>query len=150
MSSQVFLLEGTSPATASTVIAATVHGLDAFDEFMIDASLLGATGGTLDVYLQRKVAEDVWVDWLHFTQLSAGGSAVSYSVSTHGKGGNATGQIVAVGIGTNSSAGTPALAAGAFVGGHPGSSVRMVFVAGALTSAGAAQRVRITGRKSLS
>lgn len=144
---KVFELTATSPAAPGSGIGATVRGLDLFDEFMIDARLTGATGGVLDVYLQRKVADDVWVDWLHFAQVSAAAAAASFSVATDGKTAVSAGQILAVAQGTDALPGTPALAAGAFVGGHPGQAVRLVFVAGSGTTLGAAQTVRITARK---
>jgi len=144
---KLFELTGTSPASAITALGSVARGLDAYDDFTIDARLTGATGGTLDVYLQRKVADDVWVDWLHFAQVSAAAAAASFSTCTSGRTALSTGQVLAVAQGTDSSAGTPALTAGAFVGGHPGQAVRVVFVAGASTSAGAAQTVRITARK---
>lgn len=139
--SQLFTLTGTSPASASTALGGVAPGLDRFDGFNIDADLVGATGGTLDVYLQRQVADNVWRDWLHFPQLTAGGAAVRYSVSTAPGVANT---IVAVGTGTDSAA-TPVLAANTFVGGHPGTKVRVVLVAGASTSAGAVYTIHIKG-----
>lgn len=141
MSSNLFTITGTTPASASTAVGAVVSGLDRFDAFSIDADLIGATGGVLDVYLQRKITDNVWRDWLHFTQLTAGNAAVRYSVSTSPGIANT---IVAVGTGTDSAA-TPALAANTFIGGHPGNFVRAVYVAGASTSAGAAVSILIRG-----
>lgn len=137
---QIFTITGTSPASASTAIVGDVQQtlLD-YDQFTIDAALVGATGGVLDVYLQRQVTANVWADWLHFPQLTAGAAAVNYTaVAGYDK------VIVAVGNGTDASAGTPALAANTFVGGHPGQAVRCVAVAGVSTSAGAAITIRIT------
>lgn len=137
---KVLTISGTSPASASTaVVGSAIGGLHAYDWFAIDASLVGATGGTLDVYLQRQVALDaevtggVWADWLHFTQLAAGGAAVKYSLQS-----GIDKTISTVAWGTDASAGTPVLSAASFVGGHPGQSLRCVAVAGASTSAGAA------------
>lgn len=137
-----FKITGTSPAAAGTAIVGNVlTALDRYDWFTIDAALVGATGGTLDVYLQRRVALDsadevtgaIWADWLHFTQLASGATAVKYSLQT---GFDKT--ISTVAHGTDASAGTPVLAAASFVGGHPGQAIRCVCVAGASTSAGAA------------
>ena len=141
MASKTFTIADVSPAAASTAIGDVVMGLNAYDAFLIDADLVGATGGVLDVYLQRKIADNVWRDWLHFTQLTAGAAAVRYSVSTAPGIANT---IVAVGTGTDSAA-TPALAANTFIGGHPGDAVRAVYVAGASTSAGASITIRIRG-----
>ncbi len=132
------IITATSPAAASTVVhTETFQGLDKYTWFMIDADLQGATGGTLDVYLQRKLATNVWRDWVHFTQLAAGASAVKYCVTPL-----STNAIFIVGGGTDAAPGV-ALAANTNVGGHPGEIVRIVFVAGASTSAGAAQTIRI-------
>lgn len=137
-----FEINGTTPAAAGTAVGGAVHGLDRFDDFTIDAALVGATDGALDVYLQRKIGDDAWADWAHFPQLSAGGAAVRYSLHSGGAGNT----LVVVGQGTDATPGV-ALAANTFVGGHPGSAVRAVYVAGASTSAGAAVKIRITARK---
>src|SRR5690606_37920398 len=104
---------------------------------MIDADLVGATGGTLDVYLQREVAADEWRDWLHLPQLSAAAQAISYTVPFA-----ADPDIYTVGTGDADTA-TPALAADTFVGGHPGDKLRAVYVAGEDTFEGAEITIRI-------
>jgi hypothetical protein len=135
-------ITATSPATASTAVAAaTVEGLERFNWISIEADLAGATGGTLDVYVQRRLGRDLWRDWIHFPQLTAGGAAVKYSVQS-----GSDADIYVVGGGTDASPGV-ALAADTAVGGHPGSELRVVFVAGSSTSAGAAQTVRVFGWK---
>lgn len=135
-------ITATSPASASTAVAvATVPGLEKFDWFAIEADLAGATGGTLDVYVQRRLANNLWRDWIHFPQLAAGAAAVKYSVQS-----GSTTTITVVGGGTDASPGV-ALAVNTALGGHPGSELRVVFVAGASTSAGAAQTVRVYGWK---
>lgn len=145
----LFTIADTTPAAAGTAVSAlTANGLDEYDWFTIDAQLVGATGGNLDVYLQRQVAVDaevsggVWADWLHFPQLSGSASAVKYSAIS---GANTT--ITVVGNATDASGATPALAANTFVGGHPGNKLRAVYVAGSGTSAGAAVKIYITGWK---
>lgn len=139
MTSNTFTISETSPASASTVVGQVISGLNRFDSFLVDADLVGATGGTLDVYLQRWVDTNLWHDWLHFPQLASGASAIRYSVFP-----SLSNTIVVVGTGTDSNA-TPALAANTCVGGHPGSKVRAVYVAGASTSAGAAVSLKIRG-----
>ncbi len=145
MSCKVFIISDTSPSSATTTVGDTATASDnatflgVFDWFTIDATLTGGTGGTLDVYLQRKVTDDVWADWLHFPQLAAGASAIRYCANT-----GASTSITTVGGGSDASPGV-ALAANTFIGGHPGFAVRSVYVAGASTSAGAAQVIRITG-----
>ena len=131
------VLSETSPATAGTVVADRIFGgLQQYSWFVIDAELTGATGGTLDVYLQRKApGTGIWYDYLHFPQVAAGAGAAYYTVQPQAIQG-----ITVVGKGT-----TPALAANTCTGGHPGAELRCVFVAGAGTSAGATQVIRITG-----
>lgn len=131
----------TSPSSASTAIATSTFKsamLTSADRLVVDARLQGATGGVLDVYLQRKLANDTWADWIHFPQLTAAAAATGYTVSIDG-GGNS---IVARGQGTDASPGV-ALAANTAVNVMPGGDVRIVFVAGASTSAGASQTVTI-------
>jgi hypothetical protein len=147
---QVNKITGTSPASASTaIVGGVVRNLEIYDWFSIDAALVGATGGTLNVYLQRQIANSdevsggVWADWLAFAQLSAGASAVKYSLQT-----GSSQNIYTVAHGTDASAGTPVLTAGSFCGGHPGTALRCVCVAGSSTSAGAAVTIYITGWRS--
>ena len=139
---RVFPMTGTTPAAAgqAAVSGMLLTGLDKYDFFCFDALLVGATGGTLDVYIQRLVDKNynsgagLWLDWIHFPQLGAGASAVDYSVSTVG-----STTITKVGQTANDGVtGAPALAANTSVGGHPGDQIRVVAVAGTSTSAGAA------------
>ena len=139
---RVFTISDTSPAAAGTAVSAlSVSGLSLFPYLRVDADLIGATGGTLDIYLQRLIKPNAWADWLHFAQLAAGASAIRYSaIACH---------ALSTTI-TTSNRGTDAapavsLAAATFVGGHPGDVVRAVYVAGGSTSAGAAITIDITG-----
>lgn len=145
---QTFVLTGTTPAAAGqAAVGNSAARLDDYDSFFITAALVGATGGTLDVYLQRKVATDVWADWVHFPQLADGAAAVKYNIASMPPAA-ATSTV----IGTTADDGTtgaPALAANAVAAGHPGSTVRLVAVAGASTSAGAVVTVYITGRRGI-
>lgn len=134
MSARTFSIAETTPAAASTVVGGVVSGLGNYQFVRIDAALVGATGGTLDVYLQRLIKPGSWTDWIHFAQLLAGASAVNYSaIAWHGL----STTITTSNRGTDS---TPSvsLAAATFLGGHPGDVVRAVYVAGVSTSAGAA------------
>lgn len=139
---KTFTISETSPAAASTVVGAALHGLSDFEFFRIDAALQGATGGTLDVYLQRKIKENVWADWLHYTQLAAGGAAVKWTALA-GNPTLSTALTSTFGIGTDAAPGV-ALAANTFLGGHPGQSIRAVYVAGGSTSAGAPVLIYLT------
>lgn len=116
-----------------------------FRNVSIYADLAGATGGTLDVYLQCKIDQAgtvKWVDWIHFAQLASGASAIRHVKST--KDGPATATPVTIGIGTTASPGV-ALAAANFTGALQTDTIRVVMVSGASTSAGAAIKITLVG-----
>lgn len=132
----------TSPAAASTTAVASdvfkgalLRGAEAL---VVDATLVGGTGGTLDVYLQRKLASDSWVDWVHFPQIAAA-TTKRYTFTIVGNGSS----ITEVGGGTDASPGV-ALAANTAVNVTPGDDVRVVFVSGSGVSAGASNSITIT------
>lgn len=131
----------TTANAAGTEIATPAHvtGLSKYDWITFDADLVGITGGTLDVYIQRQVQNNVWADWAHFPQLAAAAAAINYSCNPIG-----VLPIVAIGLGTTAAPGV-ALAANTCLGGHPGDKIRAVLVSGAGTSAGAAQTIYVTG-----
>jgi hypothetical protein len=130
-------LTATSPSSASTSAQTAVTTVGPYRTMTMYTSLTGATGGVLDIYLQiTPDAGTTFVDWAHFTQLAAGGANVK-KVWTFAKSAqNITG--VTVGTGTS-----PALAAATFIGGDWGNQIRVVFVAGASTSAGASQTIKL-------
>lgn len=139
----VLTVTATSPATATSAVGGTFKSgfLQNADFLVIDATLTGATGGTLDVYLQHKVADDVFVDLVHFAQKTAGAATTRHVLTIDGKGTS----IVAVGSSNAAAPGTGvALAAGATTNSWPAGDIRIVFVAGASTSAGASQTISIT------
>ena len=138
---QVFTFSGTSGAAASTTaaIGAVKNGFLGFNSFWIHANLLGGTGGTLNLRLQRQVTTDIWSDWVSFPQLAAGAAAISYALSVP-DGGSA---IAVVGGGSDATP-TVVLAANSFVGGHPGNSLRLVGTTGSGNTVGAAQAVYLT------
>jgi hypothetical protein len=134
--SQGIALGGTSPAAASTVVSTAVVGLDAFSKCVVYAKLAGATGGVLDVYLQSSTAQGAagtWYDVAHWTQLTAA-AAQAGSVVTLTR---ATQALTTV----NVADATPVLAANTFLTGALGNALRVVYVAGASTSAGAAETI---------
>jgi hypothetical protein len=142
MAIKTFTISETSPAAASTAAGTPISGLSDFEFFRIDAALVGATGGTLDVYLQRKIDTNVWADWLHFTQIASGGAAIKWTALA-GNPTLSTSLTSTFGIGTDAAPGV-ALAANTFLGGHPGQAIRPVYVAGASTSVGAAVLIYVT------
>lgn len=110
------------------------------DAIKIIGTIAGATGGTLDVYVQTSFDGGVtWYDLVHFTQAAAIAAAVTYSYSIA-----LNDNLVVVGKGTLASPNV-ALAAGSVAGGPWGDQMRAVFVAGAGTSAGAVQIVDVLG-----
>lgn len=136
----------TTPAAASTVAHTTNFlKMAKFKEVEIIGDLVGATGGTLDVYLQCKIDQAgtvKWVDYLHFAQLASGAAAIRYRVSTASTAASAT--PVTVGVGTTASPGV-VLAAATFAGGLPTDTIRIVMVAGVSTSAGSAIKITMVG-----
>lgn len=141
--SEGHVFSDTSPAAADTAVSASKAGaLQRFGALTIIATLTGATGGTLDVYLQVSPDAGVtWYDYAHFAQLAAGAAAIT-KVITVSRAGQQTG-IPTVGTGLS-----PALAANAVVGGDFGDMMRVLFVAGAGTSAGAVQTIKVIGTRS--
>lgn len=144
---QVFSITGTSPAAASTAaVGNPAQSLLDYDWFSINATIIGGTGGTIDACLQYKIdsaGTDEWWDWVRFPQVAAA-TTTKFVVEPQ-----APNTITTVGSCTTAS---PAMtvAANTNVGGHPGFAVRLVVTAGAGTSAGATQTVKIRcwrGRK---
>ena len=135
---EIPLAAATSPSAAGTAANASAGGFSTYKSVTFKATLAGATGGTLDVYVQHSADGTTWYDYLHFPQLAASATAVSYSYDPA-----LNDSIVTVGSGTS-----PVLAAGSVAGGAPMDYLRVLYVAGASTSAGAAQSVKAlcTGR----
>lgn len=135
-----------SPTGSSTTIGSTISGLDRYDYFMVDADLTNTGSGTLNVYLQRKVTiygsttSSVWRDWIAFPQLAASTATTRYTATPQPSNG-----ITVVGTGSETAA-TPALTANTAVGGHPGDTLRAVYVAAGIgTLVSSAQTIRVTG-----
>lgn len=136
---KTFDLSFTSQAAANTTAQTPVLNLGAFRSLQIFANIQGATGGTLDIYIQ--VSPDggtTWVDYIHYSQLAAAAAAIQRLVTVT-KGTNSGAAPVTVGINA-----TPALAANTVVGGDFGDRLRVVAVSGAGTSAGALQTIKVT------
>lgn len=133
MASDTFVLAGTTPTTnalAVTKVVGRARNVSGYDHLTIVASVVGATGGTLDFYLQVSGDGRRWIDYLHLPQLAAGAQA-----STTVYAANRQAQLTPVAVGIDLA---PALAAGAFLGTDWGNHIRLVAVAGAGTAAGAA------------
>jgi hypothetical protein len=130
-------------ANAASWCAAGVAGpLDDYDSIGIDVDLVGATGGTLDVYLQQSPDQGVnWYDVVHWTQLASGAAAVKYSSPIS----QATTTAAPTAVGKNLN---PALLAGTVVNGAFSDRMRLLMVAGSGTSAGASVVVRLAPQRS--
>jgi hypothetical protein len=103
---------------------------------------VGATGGTLDVYVQTSPDGGLsWFDIIHFVQLAGGGPAVKYSSPIS----QSTTTAVPTVVGKNLA---PALSAAAVVNGAFSDRMRLVMVAGSGTSVGAAVIVRLAPQRS--
>jgi hypothetical protein len=128
----------TSPATSTAANSGTVD-VKHFDSIRIVAILQGATGDTLDIYLQASWDNGTtWFDFVHFPQLAAAAAQTTKTITLSRANANTT--LTAIGSGTS-----PALAAGTYLDGEFGSLIRARFVPGASTSAGAAQTIHILG-----
>jgi hypothetical protein len=120
--------------SAASYLAAGIAGpLDESFGIQITAVLKGATGGTLDVYIQTSPNDGVtWVDAVHFPQLAAGAASVLYVATLSAISQPASASPVVVGAGLS-----PALAANTVVQGLGFNRLRLLFVAGSGTTAGA-------------
>ncbi len=133
------LSAGTSPVAAGTAVTTGVGGFGTYEAITFVASLIGATGGTLDVYIQHSPDNVTWYDYAHFPQLAAAAGAVYYSLSPA-----LNNVITTIGAPTATAAtATPAIAAGACAGGHWFEWLRVVYVAGVSTSAGAVTSIKV-------
>lgn len=161
MARAVFVFSETSPAAPGTAASSqTVSGgagplgylpngvagpICDFDACDVIAELRGATGGTLDVYVQISPDDGAnWYDIIHFPQLANGAAAVIYQAPIS----NATTTTFSVVVGKNLSpaltvSGTTGVVNGAF-----SDRMRLVMVAGSGTSAGAAIVVRVAAQRS--
>lgn len=123
---------------AAGVASSQPIDLTEFSSLSVTAALVGATGGPLDVYLQTSFdGGTTWVDYAHYPQLAALSAAVKYAFTTSMNAQNAAPVVV----GNNT---TPALAANTVVGGAWGDRFRLLMVAGASTTAGAAVSVTLS------
>lgn len=94
----------------------------------------GATGGTIDIYLQTWDGVD-WIDWAHLPTIAAGAAVSSTTFVPHIP---AVPQFITTGRNL-----TPAMTAGNATGGPSSDRMRVLFVAGAGTTAGAMQTIRV-------
>ena len=137
-------LSGTSPATPGAVAgpiasqaAANGFAADAHASITIEATLRGGTGGPLDVYIQSSPDQGVtWTDLIHFPQQAAGAGPTTYRAAPN----RWAGATTTVGKDL-----TPSLAANTVAAGGPADRLRVLYVAGSGTTAGAVQTIRVFG-----
>lgn len=131
-------ITATSPANGTAAATGYVK-VDRFGAVRVVGVLQGATGDTLDVYLQASWDNGTtWFDIGHFAQLAAAAAVTTKTVTYAREQQNTT--TVAIGSGAS-----PALAANTFLGGEFGGLIRAYFAPGASTSAGASQTIHILG-----
>ena len=154
-----FLFNETSPAAAgaaasSKAVASSASWaptgvaapIDDYESIGIDVDLQGATGGTLDVYIQQSPDQGLtWYDVVHFPQLAAGAPPVSYSAPISQA--TNTAQTILVGKNLAPALGLVSGIVGAVVNGAFSDRMRLVMVAGAGTSAGAPVVVRLSPQR---
>lgn len=115
--------------------------LDDYQAISFEAVLAGATGGTLDIYVQNSPDMGAtWYDYIHYAQLASGAPVVRYTASVASGAQNLSLQTVGFNL-------TPALAASTVIGGAWGDRFRMVMVAGAGTTAGASLALRVVAQR---
>jgi len=148
-----FVFSEISPAAAGTAASSShvgggisdsavgvAYSLADYDSIEIEAELVGATGGTLDVYVQSNDTESgTWYDAIHFAQLNSGATAVIYrtAISRY-----ASAAVAPTVIGKNLS---PTLVPATAIQNGFGDRLRLVMVAGTSTSAGAPVSIKVTG-----
>ena len=138
------VLSGASPSSATTVAGTVAAGtatdsvdpqewVNGFQSLRIQANLQGATGGTLNVYVQTSYdGGTTWHDYVSYTQLAAGAAAVTYA-SSHTR---AKGDALATPTDGTMTANTAR-------DGEWGDRFRLKMTAGAGTSAGTTQSVTL-------
>lgn len=153
-----YVFTETSPSSAGTVASSNLvsGGIDNgipngvcgligdYDSCQVSAELVGATGGTLNVYLQSSPDEGAnWYDVIAWPQLASGASAVIYKSPLS----NATMTTTTTVVGKNLSPALNPGSTGAVVNGALTDRCRLVMVAGAGTSAGASVVVRLSAQR---
>lgn len=130
----------TSGAASTTLVGDALFGLEQFDALTITAKIVGPTGGTVDVYLERQLEANVWAEYCHFPQVAAGATKY-YSTAAM-----LVQSITEIGaFGTDSAATGIALAANTILPGHPGPALRLVTRTGAGVSVAGTVTIYVQG-----
>jgi hypothetical protein len=136
----------TSPASNTYQVTTALSGFSAYSAIAFYATITGGTGGPLDVLIEHSPDGVDWYEYVHFTQVSAAAvktyvaapavNAASVNVGKNGLDGSAQGT-------------TMTLTAGTVAGGQWFDKMRVRYVAGTSTSAGATQVVRVLVNRAL-
>lgn len=144
---RTYVITGTTPAAPGnavigtiapdpTLVAPSITGdLSQFESMTITAILQGATGGTLDVYIQSAIDDTgtLWNDFVHYTQIPAAAASSTTRWTTCRWNQSSAAPVVT---------GDLVLAQTQFIPGEWGERIRVKVVAGAGTSAGAPLTIR--------
>lgn len=152
MTVAVFQFNETSPNAASTTVLSvnTVKGslgvpgvasdVSLYQSITVSAILVGATGGTLDVWLQNSHDDGTtWFDYAHWPQVAAGAAEldVVWSASQGAQ------QTTMTTVGKNL---FPLLAANVVIGGPWGGRFRLIMKSGVGTTAGSVVIITIAAQ----
>jgi hypothetical protein len=135
-------VSGTTPASASTAVLGTGVSIDVqrYASLRFHFTTVGATGGTLDLYVQTRAnGGTTWYDYAALAQI-AGGAAAGKAVFAVSRMQQQTTINTTIGVDL-----TPTLTANTVLGGDFGQEIRIVAKAGAGTSVGAAISCEIFG-----
>jgi hypothetical protein len=131
--------EATSPAAAGYAVSTAATGFMKYNTLTFIGALAGATGGTLDVIVETSADGTDWYEVIRFTQLASGGAAAVSRFNLSPTGGAAT-----VVVGKNLTT-TTGMVSGTSVNGQWFDQLRVRYIAGTSTSAGAVQKVTVVG-----
>lgn len=128
--------DATSPAAAGAATTTTIPGMGNAYCYAFLAELRGATGGVLDVVMEHSSDGTDWYEFGHWAQLTAAVAVTDQYISKVIA--SSTASVVGKNLTT-----TMTLAAGSIVSPPYFDLWRVRYVAGASTSAGAVQAIRV-------
>jgi hypothetical protein len=74
------IVQTASSTGNGTNTAATIPGIDQFTSAEVELNVTAASG-TLDVYIQKQLADGAWTDLIHFTQATGTGKQICTLIS---------------------------------------------------------------------
>jgi hypothetical protein len=134
--------DATSPGSATYQVTTGVGGFAEYKAITILATVQGATGGTLDIVIESSPDDGVsWYEYWRLPTLQAAAAAVTYR---YGPALNDSPTLVGKNDLTGSTLTTTfVLGAGSVSGSHWFDKLRVRYVAGANTTLGAAQDIKV-------